>query len=487
MMEQQHLPPNQQERFKQLITDRIGLFFSPPRHSALVRGVLSGAAQSCCQDMESYYRLLHQSRTDSEIWDALVSDLTVGETYFFRNPGHFNMLRRKIFPELIARHRSDRRLRIWSAGCSTGEEPYSIAILLHQIMPDLADWNIFILATDINKAVLAKARKGRYRQRSFRQTDPVVCNPYFEHHGEFFDLKPEIRDMVTFSYLNLVEPCYPSLATCTNAMDLILCRNVMIYLPKATAREMSTRFYNCLIPEGWLIIGESEARADVFAQFQTRIFPDSSAYQKTALPRQAEPFIPTEPRVAANLKVLPPAPVLPEIVQRFEEPAKKPDEPLTDFEKGIRLLEQGWYDEAIQCFSGRVEKDPDFAPACYQLGRAHANLGRLQEARLWFEKALEKDPLMAEAHFTLAMVCREAGNPEEAQQQFKKALYLEPGFALAHIGLAQLLQDAGRIKDAQRHKFHAVRLVKKLSLDERVPGSDGLSAARLLSMIHAMK
>jgi len=227
--------------FRDLILGRTGMYFGLRRRDALTHGVSAAAERAGCESLGEYHRLLQGARTDGELWDDLIGAITVGETYFFRNPAHFDALRQHILPNLIARRRHDHRLRIWSAGCSTGEEPYSIAILLRQLLPDLDDWKILILATDINKESLRQAREGRYREWSFRQTGPAVRELYFTPQDNLFELIPQVREMVAFAYLNLAEDAYPSLATNTNAMHLILCRNVAIYLPEAVTRAIAGR------------------------------------------------------------------------------------------------------------------------------------------------------------------------------------------------------------------------------------------------------
>ena len=183
-------------------------------------------------DLLRLYKQLEQSRTDSPLWDRVISGLTVGETYFMRDSAQFAALRQDILPELIRRRQKERRLRIWSAGCASGEEPYSLAMVLSELIPDWERWSVLILGTDINKQSLARARQGLYKKWSFRQCDPGVSGRYFTPQEQRFQIKPDIARRVSFAYLNLAEDTYPSLITNTCAMDLILCRNVAIYLPR---------------------------------------------------------------------------------------------------------------------------------------------------------------------------------------------------------------------------------------------------------------
>ena len=181
--------------------------------------------------------------------EILANHLTVGETYFFRDKELFKTLEKPVLSKLIqSRHRSGRHLRVWSAGCSTGEEPYSVAILLSKMIPDLRDWNITILATDISPLALQKAAGAVYGHWSFRDVQPEIQNGFFNQREDgHFELLPRIREMVTFSYLNLVEDTYPSLFNNTNAMDIIFCRNVLMYFVPELAGKVARNFHRSLV------------------------------------------------------------------------------------------------------------------------------------------------------------------------------------------------------------------------------------------------
>ena len=486
-------------RFRDLILARTGMLFGPRRRDALARGMLDAAGRAGCEGLEEYYRFLQEARTDSELWDDLIGAITVGETYFFRNPAHFDALRQRILPDLIARHRDDRRLRIWSAGCATGEEPYSLAILLRQLLPDIARWNIFILATDINRQALQQAGEGGYREWSFRKADPAIRERYFTRRDDFFELSSQTREMVTFAYLNLAEDGYPSLTTNTNAMDLILCRNVAIYLPVALIREIGARFHRCLVWGGWLIMGAAEANAAIFGQYAVRNFPSAIIYQKTrkhgdtetrrrreVTPSPRSAFTPS-PRPAFTPSPRPPVAPSPRPPFTMPPPLPvTPSPPQADFyQEGLALLGQGRYDEATTRFLAHLERDPGSAPARYQMARVHANRGQLEEARSWCQRAVGQDPLLTEAYYTLGLIHQEEGESAQAIVQLKKALYLDPNFVLAHFSLANLYQEMGREGEAARHRTQAIRLAAKMPPDAVVPGSDGLTAGRLLTMVQA--
>jgi chemotaxis protein methyltransferase CheR len=281
-MSEPHLTDADYLRFRDLARQQTGLEFGDVRRPDLERAVFNTLCQVGLPDTEALFHLLTDSpngRTGLAL-DVLVSGLTIGETHFFRNRPQFEALERHILPDLIARRRDTRRLRIWSAGCASGEEPYSLAILLHRLLPDLAQWNITLLATDLNRQALAKARRGVYGAWSFREAPPEMQADYFIPRGREFEIVPAIRNLVTFAQLNLVEDAYPSLANNTAEMDLILCRNVLIYFNEATTRDVVGRLHGSLVEGGWLIVGHAEPSQSIFSEFLTQNFPGTVVYQR---------------------------------------------------------------------------------------------------------------------------------------------------------------------------------------------------------------
>lgn len=472
------------ERFRGLIRERTGLFSGKNRYDDLLRCVAAAAKSAGYENINEYYRILQESGTESKMWDNLVSAITVGETYFFRNPNHFTALRQSIFPELIAQRQDVRRLRIWSAGCATGEETYSLAILLRELIPDMDRWNIFILGTDIDKKALKKARKGIYGEWSFRETDHATRARYFVGEGNRSQLDPRVLKMVTYGYLNLADDVYPSLPTNTNAMDLILCRNVTIYLPEAVIREMAERFYRCLVPEGWLIMGAAETDADIYTRFEVKSLSGAFVYQKPsgfalAVETQRKPDTGTRPDIpSVPLSPRPRGTTPP-------SPEPPPPEPLDPYEEGQVLTKEGRFDEAIACFKKHLEYNPDSGPTYIQIARLHADTGHLEEARRYGEEAIKRDPLLPEAYYTLALIHQESDEPDEAIIQLKKALYLDSNFIVGHFSLANLYRQMGREDDAARNRIQAMRLAAKMPSDQELAGAGGLTAGRLLTMVKA--
>ena len=210
---------------------RLGLHYPQERWADLERGLGAAARELGFESTEACAQEMLRSGLDAAQIDALSAHLTIGETYFFRDPHAFAALETGILSAIRqARHDSAKRLRIWSAGCCTGEEPYSIAMALHRALPDLKDWHITILATDLNPRFLQKAIQGVYGQWSFRGVPEQLKSTFFRQTNEGrLEVVMKIREMVEFGCLNLVEDVFPSLTNNTNAMDIIFCRNVLMY------------------------------------------------------------------------------------------------------------------------------------------------------------------------------------------------------------------------------------------------------------------
>jgi chemotaxis protein methyltransferase CheR len=526
MMKKHLLDDKNYLRFCELIQARTGIRVGESRRRVLAHTLKESAESVECADLDQLFLCLREARTDSEVWNDLIRKVTIGETYFFRDPDTIEALRCHILPSLMARHQTDRALRLWSAGCATGEEPYTLAILLRQILSDIDQWKILILATDINRQALKHAAACRYRDWSFRETAPAVRSTYFTHDGNTYTLAPTVREMVTLAYHNLAEDNYPSPTSQTSNLDLILCRNVTIYLPMSLIQDIANRFYQCLSDGGWLIVGPSETHLEIYRQFRTLNFNGATAYQKisdpplspslrTTAPEQIDrsaafpqldssPVTPstchraqTAPALgsASSASIQEPPCVVKPFMPSFHNPAydtriiepsereassTKPEVDL--YQQGEAFMKQHRYDEARQCFLSCLAKEPSSITALYWMACLEANIGRLSEARKWAEQALDHDPLRREVHYTLALVHEVQGELQEAINRLKKVIYLDPDFILAHFGLFHLYQRTGNPIEAERHRTVAVHLASKLSPDTVLPGSDDLTAGQLLTM-----
>jgi chemotaxis protein methyltransferase CheR len=450
------LPATLWPRLRERIADATGLHFPPERQPELQRALLAAAPELGFADVATCADALLSSQLSEPQLRALAVHLTVGETYFFRDPGMFRTLATRVLPELIERRRAgDRRLRLWSAACSTGEEPYSLAILLQQVLPDWREWNITLLATDINERSIDKAMAGRYSDWSFRTPDAAALKSrYFTRTQDGrYEIAPDVRGQVTFAQLNLATDPYPSLTTGTNAMDLIVCRNVLMYFSSAHTTKVVSKLHEALLDEGWLIVAPSECSQTLFAQFAAARLPEGTFYRKSGTVA-----------VQATSHDVAPQPT------RSEDRRPRLDRPQPASPRRVPPRSS----EAVSAQSLSDE------------ARELANRGRLAESLAVIERWLAADKLDASAHYLSAMIHQELGHAAQARIALQRALFLQPEFALAHFALGNLSRSLCQHAEARRHLDNALHLVRRLPPDAEVPGSEGLSAGRLTEIISAL-
>ena len=474
-------------RVSKLIAEHIGLHFPHERLADLQRGLAGAADELGFDDVAACADWLLSAPLTRTQLQVLANHLTIGETYFFRDKKTFDVLASRVLPELIhARRGREQRLRLWSAGCCSGEEAYSLAILLHQLLPDLADWHVTILATDINARFIRKAVAGSYGEWSFRDAPIGFKEGYFSRTDDgHYAIRPEIKKLVTFEHVNLVEDVYPSLATNTNAMDVIFCRNVLMYFTPEQTRKVIGNLHHALMEGGWLAVSPSEASQALFMQFVTLNCPGVILYQKGDAGRRAN-HVPWAPPATAS----PP----PEATYAPPEapPAPPPEmPPLVESGPAPRavaasLYEQGRYGEAaetlLDSFAGRAP-GPD---ALSLLARALANQGRLADALAWCDRWIAADKTDAAGHYLRAVVLLEHGHQSDARGSLQRALYLEPNFVLAHFALGSLARSRDKHDEADKHFANTLDLLGRLQPYDVLPESDGLTAGRLTETITAM-
>jgi chemotaxis protein methyltransferase CheR len=489
----QSIPDALLPRLSEYLTAKIGLHFSTRNRNELHQKMTAAMKDFGFENVGEFIEwLLSSSPTQKQI-EILASYLTVGETYFFREKHVFKILEERIIPELINTRRGNERcLRIWSAGCCTGEEPYSIAILLHKMLPDLKAWNISILATDINPRFLHKASEGIYGKWSFRDCPQWVQEKYFRRtKKDQFELLPEIKKVVTFSYLNLVEDSYPSLSSQTNAMDVIFCRNVLMYFAEESAKKVVRNLSRSLVDEGWMVTSPVESAYFPSPPFAAVRFPDAVLYKKESKPRRAkeipdvfppllykETAAPARPSVDSALK-RDTAPVRETQTVKRSEAKEKEAEKAPPYVKAQALYEQGRYGEATRELLELVSHNQDMVKVMSLLARVHANQGELMEARRWCERAIESDKLSPGLHYLRATILQEQGVTEEAVTSLNRALYLDPDFVLAHFAIGVLDSRRGKLKETGKHFRNVLMLLEDCRQEDVLPESDGITAGRL--------
>ncbi|HWP35307.1 MAG TPA: protein-glutamate O-methyltransferase CheR [Thermodesulfobacteriota bacterium] len=278
--------PMSLEEFRQirdLIHAHCGIYFDEHSKYLLERRLGRLALARQCQSFGEYYRFLKYHRERDAEMNAVLDVLTTNETYFFREAFQLKAFAEEILPELLARGeaRGERRLRIWSAGCSSGEEPYTIAMLVIE-SGRFDRWQVDIIGTDISQRVLQLARAGVYQQPSMRQIEERYIHRFFDvtevpGRGRSYRIKDEVRRYVNFAHLNLLDAGRVALLP---MMDVIFCRNVIIYFDQGARRAVVDQFHRKLLPGGYLLLGHSESLVNLSTAFVLRHLKHDMVYQK---------------------------------------------------------------------------------------------------------------------------------------------------------------------------------------------------------------
>jgi len=451
-------PGNDLQRFQALLQEVSGLELPETRLPDLQRAVNRVLVATGLADADALYRHL-RDRAGRPSLEVFVGDLTIGETHFFRNRPQFRALEHHILPELIERRRASRRLRVWSAACSTGEEPYSLAILLEWLLPDRARWDVRILATDINRTALERARRGQYGTWSFRDVPDDVASAFFVRHGTTLEVAGRIREAVSFAHLNLAADTWPSAATATLDLDLVLCRNVLIYFGDDLSHQVAARLHGALADSGWLLVAPAELSQAVFRHFTVVNLDGAVAYRKPAPP------IPARPSVSRS------------------RPEGEPSRVAIGGGAVVHTPRPGA--EEAERLEALAEADPADGRAPLLAARIYLDRLELDRAERWAEVACQRDPLSAPAHYLRGLALQEAGRLEDALAALRRSVFLDPGSVLGQLALAGLLARLGEPARARGALRAAAALVGDGDPSELVDGHEELPAGRVRDLIAA--
>lgn len=270
------LPDDVFRQLRDQIYVRTGMWFADSSKYLLQKRLSPRARELDFDSFQKYfYFLQYDPRADAE-FDQIYDMVTTNETYFFREPAQLTAFVEEVVPDILSR-KTFKKIRIWSAGCSSGEEPYSLAMLLQEAgYYEHASFEIF--ASDISQQVLSKARRGHYRETAFRATDPSIRDKYFTRQPDgSWHLHDDVRNRVSFGRLNLYDEPRVSLL---GRLDVIFCRNVIIYFDDTSKRVVVNNFYNRLSEGGYLLLGHSESLISLSTQFKLRHLKNDMVYQR---------------------------------------------------------------------------------------------------------------------------------------------------------------------------------------------------------------
>lgn len=488
------IPHELKLRFKSYVTARSGLYFKDYDLRDLEDAIIKRMQDLSIASPLSYYDLVTKSEGREDEFRELLNLLTIKHTYFFRNEHQFKVLKERVLPEVLSGKTSSRRqppdakpsLRIWSAGCATGEEAYSIAMTALDVLGDTNAWDIEIFATDASTEALEKARRGEYSFSSVKPVPKDYIERYFEKGADAktrdsYTVKNEVKRLVSFAYHNLISDEFPA------EFDIIFCRNVVIYFELETTIGVMRRFHSSLNQNGFLFIGYSESLHFMSDRFRMEHFDDAIFYRKDSK-RAAPAFeaaVPQAPqRRAAEraLDELSRAELAAEIkaeAKKLAEIPKKIEEILVRAVKSYHMKE---YDRALALAEEALRLDNKELDIYYLLAEIYLNKGNFAEAKRRLNEAIGIDPLFAPAHYLLGCIFIEEEMMEKARESLKKALYIKHDFPLAHFYLAHTFKTEGRSDDAIREYRNTLKTLSKVSFDDIIPYSGGFDAASLIGV-----
>ncbi|WP_254567374.1 CheR family methyltransferase [Oscillatoria sp. HE19RPO] len=504
--------------FVQLISNYTGLRIRTQDREALCRKLGSRIRSLKLSSPEDYYKLLEggidPNHSFSGIaaqgeWRELITLLTTGESYFFRDSGQFWLLENVLLPELIAYQREVSRaagnakpsLRIWSAGCSTGEEPYSLAILLTQLIPDWENWNLFILGTDINHESIVQAQQGLYSRWSFRMVEPERLPQYFQPRKNQWKVEEKYRRLVTFRVGNLARDRFPDPTGDLAHIDLIICRNVFVYFEYEVIGEILEKFAKTLRTGGYLMTAHAELHGQNLEPFTPKVFAQSVVYQRRD---NASVKIPVSPYQGYNLPSSLPLPpssgIAPtrkwdQINNKFTRPKRQPpsyrsspsssDITLKNadisllLQKAETLFNADRLDESLQTFQHIVRLQPRHFQAYYLIAKIYANLGNYHQAERYCQQAISIDALSVQPYYLMAHIAEEKGELDRAKYWLKRILYLAPLSLSAYLELAAIYERESDLKRANKMRKTALEILDTLPKDYSVDYAEKMTLSEL--------
>ncbi|PAY18439.1 hypothetical protein CKO51_16455 [Rhodopirellula sp. SM50] len=454
------------------VTKHTGLKFREDQHRHTMTTLRRLMKMDCVEGFTEFRRRLERN---PQLLSDAIDQLTVGETYFFREHQHFEFVRQKVIPDFRTRRGHHEPIRAWSAGCATGEEAYSLAIVFTQ-----EHVSSTILATDLSTAAIEKAQRAVFRPWSFRGQASDAVRPFVTESGDQFTLSQRIKRRVQFQRLNLAANTYPAADNGTCNMDLILCRNVLIYFGAETVCEISRRLFKCLAPGGWLITASGDPRLVEHADYEVVACDHGVFYRR---PLNAESAAKPAAKTAAGGRLRSSSPTDFEARQRASEtlpdktlPAKTPFAPpaypVTKRVASVTTFNAA--DDFAETSSARQRRDDsDACLAQIKLVAATDPDRALQICRT----ATVRHPLVEELHYLHGVLLADADQPLMALESIRKAIFLNRSSVMSHFLFASIQRGQGQYGSACKHFRRVCELCALGNPNDVLPMSNGETIA----------
>ncbi|MEI6438262.1 MAG: CheR family methyltransferase [Candidatus Omnitrophota bacterium] len=492
--------------FQEFLIAETGLYFDNSHDHSLISSLYDRRLKRGHATYKEYYNFLHyHPEGRAELRELLVL-ITTGETYFFRNMAQFEVLMRDILPEIIRKKTAagDRTIKIWSAGSSRGDEAYSVAIALMEVLPEYLDWKVMLQGTDINREVLSVARAGVYTPKDIGELPPEYVEKYFTRQRSEFILNSSVKSLVNFFYHNLCKDSFAQEGM--QGVDIIFCRNVTIYFNLETTKALIGRFYDSLLDGGYLFLGHSETLWQINHQFKTVEYPHTFIYRKdlSASPGHSKAGAPRA--LSAPAAVEAPRAMISLPTVKFEDgspalivghaPASLLSRDLAgvapvvhkDMEADALLLEATYfyqnkkYVEALARLDRIITRSEGHIRGNFLKAVIYADQERYEEAVTFLERIISKSSLNLDATLLLATLKSKLGKLTEAETFFRRVIYLAANEPLAYFHLGNIYTSQKKYLKAALEFKNAIRLLEKCAPEDPVKFSEGLSCGTLLQV-----
>ncbi len=426
--------------FREYIYDSAGLQLN--KDDRIAKAVATRITEQGFVNPYNYFKYLKYHPQGSVELRNLLTLVTINESCFFRNEHQYKALREMVLPDLLCKKlQSSPRpsLSVWSAGCSSGEEPYSIAVEILEKVNFSRQFDIEILGTDVDKGVLKDAKKASYNLWRLRNVSRIRLEKYFDREGKKYTLKPSVRQLCSFDYNNLMDEHYPQ--SFFGKWDIIFCRNVFIYFNRETIKKVLKRFAEIINEGGYLFLGHSESLYRITGEFQPVQYGNAFIYKKTAEGEEVLPVpepVETVPgKESQEVRVISPdEEARDEPLVELEEKEKEEED---KFEKAYELYIKENYGEAGGFIEEHLEKTRDLE-GLLLAAKIFTEQNKLDKALEYACEAVEKDYLNPSGYFIAGIINQGKNDLDEAEKHLKKALYLQSDFGLAHFRLAEIYE-----------------------------------------------
>lgn len=478
------------DKIRSFIMKRAGLYFKEHEISSLRDNIAKRMAAVKCPTRWEYYNLLTQSQEAHKEFTELLNLLTIKHTHFFRSPDQFIGLKDKVLPEIIERKTKggDMTLNILSAGCATGEEPYSIAMVLLDLLGEPSPWKVNILATDISTEALVAAKKGIYPKRALQHIQKNFIKEYMERfcliHKDKVFVSPAVKNMVEFQYMNLIDEFYPQ------GFDIIFCKNVTIYFELETVKTVIEKFYSSLNEEGYLFTGGTETLYGISDKFELVDIDHAMVYKKIPAkelkPTQEKvwPWQPAEIFPEKEKTTVAPTYKAQEVIKKkaLLSPAKSLKDARQLYEKAKKAFLKKDYETAQKSAKSALEIESALEEAHILLANIFLNQDRFGEAERECQKAININFLFAEPRYLLGLIHKKKLQYKEALDNLRKAIYLNTNYSLAHFTIAELYREKSQAQEALKAYRNTLKALEH-EPEEQFKESSGGLAKKVLAQI----